>query len=500
MNRLRASHVAASAVLLVLAAACGDDTSNAPSADTSPTVPGGEGPAAGGPSPGDDVGGTSGGGTSGGSTEPPATPYVPFDINHVLSTGQSNSVANGATPPITDAQPYANLMFDVGVIPGTQCDGSGCRSYAKPNGFVPLVEGDNFFGYAVETMSSALANEATKLAKEKYLVGKPVTAHDVLVTLHGRSGNTYFCLRKGGCDFKGTEAGYIPPFEEAMMEVTDARDLAKAAGKSYVVRAVTAIHGESDHYSYSTNTAEFPLPSTHGGPTVANYGDGMLEWQQDYEAGVKAITGQTQPVPLLLLQMSNWNDVPNSKIPIWQLEAHTRAPGKVVVVAPAYPIGYASDCLHFTNNGERRIGEYFGKAYARMVVEGRPWEPVRPIAITIAGNVITAKFAVPKPPLVLDTTKVKNPGNFGFEYFDESGAPPAVTAVAVSGPDTVTVTLASAPTGANKRLRYAFTATPQTCPGPEVGPRGNLRDSDDTPSVYGYDLQNWSVHFDEVVK
>ncbi|MBS2019960.1 MAG: hypothetical protein JST00_44260 [Deltaproteobacteria bacterium] len=492
-----------SLALALLAAACGETGDVArPSVD--PTVPApGAGDTSGGAgasSSGAPGGGSSGSpgspGRPGGSSEPPPVPYRHFDVNHVLSTGQSNSVANGGTPVLTTAQPYGNLAFDTGVMPGQSCDGSGCRAYAKPIAFVPLVEGDRFFSYAVETMSSGLANEITKLGQERFLAGKP--RHDVLVTLHGRSGNTYFCLRKGGCDFKGEPAGYLPPFTEAMMHVADAKALAQAAGKSYVVRAVTAIHGESDHYSYSTNTAEFPLPSTHGGPVVTNYADGMLEWQHDYEEGVKAITGQAVPVPLLMLQMSNWNDVPQSKVATWQLEAHVRAPGKVVVVAPGYAIGYASDCLHFTNHGERRIGEYFAKAYARIVMEGRPWEPLRPKSVTLAGNVITAQFVVPKPPLVLDTSAVVNPGNYGFEVVDGSATPPAITNVAVTAPDKVTITLASAPTGP-VRLQYAYRATPQTCPGTQQGPRGNLRDSDDTPSLYGYDLANWAVHFDEPV-
>jgi hypothetical protein len=502
MNRLRLLGLTAS---FFVSAACGispssstgdappatSDTPNDPSQTgapgTDPSAPGAPG------SPGQP------GGPSG-PMEPPPVPYQHFDVNHVLSTGQSNSVANDATPPLTAAQPFANIKFDTGVIPGRQCDGSGCKSYAKPTSFIPLVEGDSFFGYGVETMSSGLANEAAKLAKEKFLVGKPTPTHDVLVSLHGRSGNTYFCLRKGGCDFKGTAQGYIPPFSDGMMEVADAMAIAKAAGKSYVVRAVTAIHGESDHYSYSNNQQEFPMPATSGQGVIANYGEGMVEWQKDYEAGVKAITGQTLPVPFFMLQMSNWNDVPHSQIPTWQLEAHVKAPGKVVIVTPGYPIGYATDCLHFTNHGERRLGEYFGKAYARVVLEGKPWEPLRPIDVTVQGNVVTAKFVVPKPPLVLDTTHVKDPGNYGFEFTDDSGAPPAVTKVELAGPDTVKITLAAAPTGQNKRLRYAFTATPLTCPGFENGPRGNLRDSDDTPSHYGYDLWNWSVHFDEAVK
>lgn len=502
---MRCPAVGVAAFVLTLSAACGivttDSTSGSGGTGTSTDPSDPANPNAPGDAKRPGAPGSSGNpGSADGAGEPPPVPYEPFDVNHVLSTGQSNSVANDATPPITSTQPYANLKFDTGVIPGRQCDGDGCKSYAKPTRFVPLIEGDSFFGYGVETMSSGLANEAAKLAKEKLLVGKPKPTHDVLVSLHGRSGNTYLCLRKGGCDQKGSARGYIPPFDDAMMEVADAMALAKAAGKSYVVRAVTTIHGESDHYSYSNNQQEFPMPATSGNGVVANYGEGMIEWQKDYEAAIKSLTGQKLPIPLFMLQMSNWNDVAHSRIPTWQLEAHVKAHGKVVVVTPGYPIGYASDCLHFTNHGERRIGEYFGKAYARVVLEGKPWEPLRPIDVTLQGTVVTAKFVVPKPPLVLDTTHVKNPGNYGFELFDDTGAPPAITSVALAGPDTVKITLASAPTGGNVRLRYAYTATPLTCPGFENGPRGNLRDSDDTPSVYGYDLWNWSVHFDEPVK
>ena len=72
--------------------------------------------------------------------------------------------------------------------------------------------------------------------------------------------------------------------------------------------------------------------------------------------------------------------------------------------------------------------------------------------------------------------------------------------LALDGPDQVKVTLASAPTAsptANKRLRYAYTFS--GCAGSGTIARGNLRDSDDTLSQAGYDLSNWSVHFDELV-
>lgn len=429
-------------------------------------------------------------GADGGDTEPPPVPYQAFDVNHVLSTGQSNAVALGGVPPLSVAQPFDNLMFDVGVMTASSCDGDGCTRYDAPSKFVPLVEGDTFF-YPTETMSSGLANEIAKLAHAR--VGR----HDVLVTLHGRSGNSYWCLRKGGCDW-WQGRGYLKAFDDGMKQVADAKRLAEAAGKSYVVRAVTAIHGEHDHYAYAAGDSVFPLPGTDGGSVVRDYADALLEWQRDYEASVRAITHQALPVPLFVSQYSHWNNTPHTKIAFMQLDAHRRAPDKVVLVGPTYALEYDVHCLHFTSESERRLGEYFAKAYARVVIEGRRWEPLTPKTITRQGNVIRATFHVPKPPLVLDTTRVDDPGNYGFEVSDDSGAPPPITSVAIVAPDTVEIRLGRAPTGANLRLRYAYTFT--GCAGPRSIARGNLRDSDDTPSQSGHELFDWAVHFDEPVK
>ncbi len=109
--------------------------------------------------------------------------------------------------------------------------------------------------------------------------------------------------------------------------------------------------------------------------------------------------------------------------------------------------------------------------------------------------VVTARFIVPKPPLVLDTQRVVDPGNYGFEVVDAAGERIPIVRVEVTGPTAVSVTLSTTAPVAS-RLRYAFTGVPHTCPGRARGPRGNLRDSDDTASNHAYNLANWALHFD----
>lgn len=452
-------------------------------------------------------GATSGDGSADADADPGPPPrldpsYAHFGVNHILVTGQSNSIASGGDPALTvgdGCQPFSNVMFNTGVITTIPAANNNVQPQGPLTSLQPLCEGDRFFnGYTlgVETVCSSMANTVTQLSRDDYFKGNAqLASHDLLASLHGGSGVIYTDLRKGN-----------PAFTRGMAEVTAGKALAEAAGKTYAVRGVAIIHGESNHFydefdkAYCAGGA-IGFPATNGG-CLKSYADALLELQADYEAGVKAITGQAVPVPLFVAQMSGWSTDPNrssSKIPIDQLAAHVRAPGKVIVAAPEYILPFRTDGLHFTNQGQRRLAEYFAKAYAETVMGGRPWEPLRPVAVARNGAVIDVRFHVPAPPLVLDTTAVTNPGNFGFEFTDASGAPPAIASVALVGADTVRVTLSAAPAGPNMRIRYAFTSIPRNNPGPTTGPRGNLRDSDATPSRHGFSLANWAVHFDEPV-
>lgn len=419
------------------------------------------------------------GNNSGGEDASSGFVYKQYDVNHIQITGQSNSTAN-STVPISLTQPYNNLSFNVGVMPAYTCSGEGCKDYEIPTSFIPLVEGDTFFtGGRVETASAGFANEASKL----------IPGHTSLVSLHGRSGNTYWCLRKGGCNYK---VGLLSPFAQAAQEIKDAKTIAENGGKSYIVRAVLSIHGESDHYSYTSGSQEFPLDGSDGTvKKLKDYSDALLEWQADYESMAKGITGQSDRVPLLVSQVSGWNDTKESRLAQMQLDAHKRSNGMVVLVAPGYPFEFQSDCLHYTSDSQRRLGGYFAKVYKHIVVDGKRWEPVHPQQISSKGNSLVIDYYVPVPPLVLDTSRLTNPGNYGFEFSDTAGH--QIVSVALTGPSQISIEL-SGPPGAGAVLRYAQNQIPKTCTG-QYGARGNVRDSDTTVSEYGYEMYNYGVHF-----
>lgn len=380
------------------------------------------------------------------------------DINHILGTGQSLSVGAAGAPALSTMQPYANLMFNTGVLAGG----------ANLTALVPLVES------GVETPSSSMANLVTRMARDEVFVGLPagMNSHEILISCHGIGGTAYNGLKKG-----------TTAYQNGMAQVTAGMALAKAAGKSYVVRAVTNVHGESDHVAKN-----------------AAYGDNLLTWQADYETDVRAMTGQAEPIPMLHTQMSSWTkyNAAQSDIPGLQLKASLGRPDRLVMVGPKYFLSYVADGVHLTNTGYRHLGEYHAKVYRAVVLEGRAWSPLRPLSVRRDGMVLRARFQVPVPPLVLDTTLVTDPGRYGFEFTDEGAMPATITEVRLVGPDEVAVTLSRAPTGRG-RLRYAFTGVAGMAAGPRTGPRGNLRDSDATRSRNGDPLYNWCVHFDMAV-
>nr|WP_263429431.1 MXAN_6577-like cysteine-rich protein [Nannocystis pusilla] len=378
---------------------------------------------------------------------------VGVGLHHLLISGQSLSTGSGALV-VSAEQPYQNVSFNTGVRAG----GAGLT------GFIPLVETWN--GSEGETIASGAANLVAELEQAR---GR---AHRILASAHGVGGQPYAALKKG-----------TVPYATGLAQVTAGVMLAAAMGESYAVRAVAIVHGESDHL----------------GGNLA-YAEDLLAWQSDYEADVRALTGQTLPVPMFLCQMSSWTMYGSavSRIPGEQLAAARARPDRIFVVGPKYIFPYV-DGVHLTGDGSRWLGEYYAKAYRRVLVDGLPWQPLAPRAITREGAVVTVDFAVPTPPLVLDTALVVDPGNFGFEFTDSSGAAPAITEVALAGDTSVRLTLAAVPVGGNQRVRYAATGAPGQSAGPTTGARGNLRDSDPTPSRHGYTLYNWAVHFDEPV-
>ncbi len=375
-------------------------------------------------------------------TEIYATESLTPTIYQILSTGQSLSVGYNGSPALSDTQPYFNRML------------SGSN-------FVPLIES------SVETISSPMANTLTALVTDN--------AFQSIVSMHGKNSSPYVSLKQG-----------TTQYNLGLAQVTSALSAATAQGKDLRVLAVTTIHGESDH---------------NAGTTASVYEADLVEWQTDYDTDVKAITGQTEDVPLFTDQMSSFTGYgeATSTIPIAQLAAAVNHEN-IYLVGPKYFLDY-TDQYHLTNESYRWLGEYYGKVLKTVSVDEDPWVPLSPSTVVRSGAIIYVTLNVPVEPIVIDTTNVTAATDYGFEFYDDSGSVPDISTVEVTGSTTLKITLASAPTGSDQRLRYAYTGTPDATPGRfESGSaKGNIRDSDATVSLYSNNLYNWLVHFDKSI-
>jgi hypothetical protein len=376
--------------------------------------------------------------------EPMANPVFPT-IRHALIVGESMALGLDGSEELSTTPSGSTYRF--------RSDGSNLA-------FVPLVE----LGF--ETIASGAANHVVSVAP----------LEKVMVSNIGQNGAGYDIQKKGE-----------PLYQ---LGATQFRDGPQAAANNlfrYAPAAVFVVGGHADDLSLT-------------------YGQDIRQWQEDYQKDIQYLTGYTGTIPMFHSQISEriFGDFDLVQSPLQLLAQSEASPNNTILVCPRYFLPRAGEGalfpgFHLNSEGYRWLGEYYGKAYKQVVVDGGSWTPLKPASISRSGTTITAVFDVPVPPLVLDTTLVSDPGNNGFEYLDDSGAPPAIVSVSVTGADTVEIELAAEPTGGNERLRYAYQNLPGNDAGPTTGPRGNLRDSDATPSLNGNSLYNWCVHFDKPV-
>jgi hypothetical protein len=250
---------------------------------------------------------------------------------------------------------------------------------------------------------------------------------------------------------------------------------------------------------------------------ASTYTGDMASLQSSFQAAAFAVTGQSGILPMLMYMNSKWTETPpGSATPtypggapgiqfgVWN--AFLANQSRFVLPGPSYqytyqPSGTAVD--HTDAPSNLTMGQKVGEVLKRITVDQQSWVPLMYRNVSISGTTVTFEMWVPYPPIVIDVTSVPNWSNtvsgtcrfYGFEFFDNSGTPPCITAAVVSAPDTLTLTLASAPTGAPSsfRLRYDYTGTVGAIQGTSTAPGGNIRDSDPTVPEQsgGYPLYNW---------
>jgi hypothetical protein len=288
---------------------------------------------------------------------------------------------------------------------------------------------------------------------------------------HAKSGETLAGIRKGGT---------ATCFADGMAQADAALD----AGYE-VCDVVVLGHGETD--SQNANTT---------------YPAGLDTLQNDYDTDIKAITGQSEEVVLYCWQTAAYppgstaatGTDKSGNTALTYLDRAVNQPTKFSLIGSIFPGWFRADGLHITAAWTQVMACYAAKQVWRRD-EGDD-APFRPLTAVRTAATIVVTFDVPAPPLVwrFDLYQPTTTGNtgalLGFKFFDDSGAIPAVTAVAITGASEVTVTLASTPTGTqgSQELRIAHSTSQNSGTGGTP-----LADSDDATTPSDIAVPDWPM-------
>jgi hypothetical protein len=476
-----------------MSAGCGESKGTMPSSESATQT--GQNTAGSGGNPG--LGGSGGSGGSAGSGGSGAL-NIAWDLTGIVGTGQSLSVGAMAGTPTANAmtQQFKNLKLSLGTLVVPPLDEAASQS--DQLSLVPLVEPirpvDPGYPSAYpgnldgESPHTAMSVQLTSMAMADG-ASDFVTVHTVV----GESGQGMSVIDKSAT-VSPNGPNSARAYAATLFEARAIKRLAAAQNKTYGIGAIFLTHGETDAGN-------------------AGYEDAMLKLYTDYNADLKAITGQEQSIPLFTSQQhgiymytlgttaaSNINT--STKL---QWQASLDHPDEIVCVGPKYQYPYYDDYLHLVAEGYELMGEKYAQAYYERVVLGHEWKPLQPLASTIArsGRNITVDFFVPKPPLAWDDALPKphqsdltewKEGR-GFEVRSSDRTPLAIESVSLVDADTVQVTLAAdVPAGAI--LGYAATNGNDAVK--NFSPRiGNLRDSDPFVGAMTKKPQpNYSVAFE----
>jgi hypothetical protein len=387
-------------------------------------------------------------------------PSETWDWTVVIGTGQSLAVGGLGMPVESTEQPFGNLKLSSGdlewpIDPNDPkltlvplVEPVGRRPHGYPNSWPANIDG--------ETPHSSSANEISSLVRQRF--------HREYVTVHfevGEAGQGMIRIRKNPV----REGVSGRSYEAAMIQTKAVARLARAAGKTCGVGAILMTHGESD-----TGNEE--------------YEQELYQLWSDYNADVKAITGQRRDVLMIVSQHNRLGEYSPSTIAQWKVgEDH---PENIVCSGPKYQYQYGHDALHMNAESYRLLGEKYGEVYFERVVLGHKWRPLGPESASRRGTEVSIRFHVPRKPLVWDATlgppHPSSPewsNGKGFEIADSAGRRVTIRSASIRGADTVVLELANDP-GPGARLSYALVGEP-TMRNPVFGAAphwGLLRDSD----------------------
>ncbi|NEX45178.1 hypothetical protein [Pseudotabrizicola algicola] len=369
-----------------------------------------------------------------------AIPVSALPLRHVAVTGQSNA---GAGPGPAGQPPVAGTLVKDFVLRANADDyasGSTLRLPGGANDFVSASE-------------PRLANQAqAPMAMIGYAMhmldrraGREIPG--AIISTAWQGGQTIDKFFPGV--FPSAPGSESPLYENLYAQIANAALVAAAPYSRSVEHNIFYIQGEGDtnftsYLAQMTDYIEDVLPTfaavASGGATPHFF---LYQTQTGTAASIAAMgSGNAQ------LQV-----------------ARDFLGAGVTLIGPMYQ-GPVHDNIHHNNPARMMMGEIAALAYEWVRIKGQVFNPLWQVAggVTRSGAVITIPLQLPPgtSALSFDTDWVADIVDKGFWYSDDSGSPPAMSTVTISGTNIV-VTLAANPGSATgKTIGYGTKKTTET--------------------------------------
>ena len=307
--------------------------------------------------------------------------------------------------------------------------------------------------------------------------------------------DTIICVFPGGLGMqpiKNLMKG-SSPYNKFLEEIACAFNRAQNKGWMFNIPAICWMQGESDIADY---------PET-------NYKDLLKQMYSDLNTDIKKITHQTNDIRIICYQSNvvtkGKRYKPNNfkgteaQTPQAQMEL-IRDDSAFWASGPMYPYSYVNESLHPDGISQKRFGYLVAETILDLIHHKKHFIGVIPLKTEIKDNELRILFNVPSPPLCFDTVSVRKVSNYGFNVIRKDNVD-IVSDINLDG-DTVIIKCKESPIGC--KIRYAVNGEYWKS-GFNVGPRGNLRDSQGINKQIEihskkYALHNWCFQFDYLIR
>lgn len=382
-------------------------------------------------------------------------------VDVVLTAGQSNSLIQPDTP--WDKAPYAHSIVTFSVNPAIA--GPTAFNPTNQRDLIPLA--DTGSGQYLQTL---VANR-----KHWDRLRSGVSAPPMVVAAAGQGGQALTEFQSGTVNATNLTAS-----------ATRAAELVARFGRTARAASILWVQGEAGPTGYAALLDPF-----------------ITERRTAVEAAMVA-GGGAAGLPHFFLVQTNTSETivsaTDEDVRQAQLEVGLDRTGDgVTLCGPTYQ-GILVDGIHSSHTARMAIADAVGRIQHLVLDQGETFSPLHIVSAVRVGAVITVTLALPleTTTVAVDEDYVLPIEDYGFRFTDDSGATPAISSVVIASATTLTITLASVPTGGAQTLRYAFdNLTESTDPNWPAG-RGQIMAETNQPSLFhklGYAVPEKVRHY-----